>query len=83
MRQRWRTRPLRWLPTTTVGMKNTRMFLRRWCSRFLRSNTDGARALVKAAVPIIGALEAPFPSGVHTALEHAISHRTYRIAIPL
>ena len=39
----------------------------------LRSNTDGARALVKAAVPIIGALEAPFPSGVHTALEHAIT----------
>ena len=39
----------------------------------LRSNTDGARALIKAAVPIIGALEAPFPSGVHTALEHAIA----------
>ncbi len=39
----------------------------------LRSNTDGARALVKAAVPIIGALDAPFPSGVHTALEHAIA----------
>ena len=39
----------------------------------LRSNTDGARALVKAAVPVIGALHAPFPSGVHTALEHAIA----------
>ena len=39
----------------------------------LRSNTDGARALIKAAVPMIGALEAPFPSGVHTALEHAIA----------
>jgi len=39
----------------------------------LRSNTDGARALVKAAVPVIGALDAPFPSGVHTALEHAIA----------
>ena len=39
----------------------------------LRGNTEGARELVKAAIPIIGALESPFPSGVHTALEHAIA----------
>ena len=39
----------------------------------LRQNSDNARELVRAAIPIIGALEAPFPSGVHTALEHAIA----------
>ncbi len=39
----------------------------------LRNNIQGARDLIRAAVPIIGALEAPFPSGVHTALEHAIA----------
>ena len=39
----------------------------------LRGNTEGARELVKAAIPIIGALESPFASGVHAALEHAIA----------
>ena len=40
---------------------------------FLRRNTENARRLVAAAIPVIGSLEAPFPSGVHTALEHAIA----------
>ena len=40
---------------------------------FLRRNTQNAQRLVAAAIPVIGALEAPFPSGVHTALEHAIA----------
>ena len=39
----------------------------------LRSNTENARRLVAAAIPVIGSLDAPFPSGVHTALEHAIA----------
>ena len=39
----------------------------------LRGNAEGARELVKVAIPIIGALESPFASGVHTALEHAIA----------
>lgn len=41
--------------------------------KFLRQNAENARQLVAAAIPIVGALEAPFPSGVHTALEHAIA----------
>ena len=46
---------------------------------FLRQNTENARRLVAAAIPIIGGLQAPFPSGVHTALEHAIATApTYR-----
>ena len=40
---------------------------------FLRQNTENARRLVAAAIPVIGDLQAPFPSGVHTALEHAIA----------
>ena len=40
---------------------------------FLRRNTENAQRLVAAAIPVIGSLEAPFPSGVHTALEHAIA----------
>ena len=40
---------------------------------FLRRNTENARRLVAAAIPVIGSLKAPFPSGVHTALEHAIA----------
>ena len=40
---------------------------------FLRQNTENAKKLVATAIPIIGALEAPFSSGVHTALEHAIA----------
>ena len=45
----------------------------------LKQNSENARKLVAAAIPIIGALEAPFPSGVHTALEHAIATApTYR-----
>lgn len=39
----------------------------------LHANSDKARSLVAAAIPIVGALESPFPSGVHTALEHAIA----------
>ncbi len=39
----------------------------------LHRNAENARRLVAAAIPIIGALQAPFPSGVHTALEHAIA----------
>ncbi len=40
---------------------------------FLQQNSENARKLVAAAISIIGTLEAPFPSGVHTALEHAIA----------
>ncbi len=40
---------------------------------FLRQNSENAKKLVATAIPIIGALKAPFPSGVHTALEHAIA----------
>ena len=39
----------------------------------LRQNSEKARELVRAAIPVIGSLGAPFPSGVHTALEHAIA----------
>ena len=40
---------------------------------FLRQNSENAKKLVAAAIPVIGKLQAPFPSGVHTALEHAIA----------
>ncbi len=40
---------------------------------FLHQNSENARKLVAAAIPIVGALDAPFPSGVHTSLEHAIA----------
>ena len=40
---------------------------------YLQRNTENARKLVAASIPIIGKLQAPFPSGVHTALEHAIA----------
>ena len=40
---------------------------------FLRQNSENAKKLVATAIPIIGELQAPFPSGVHTALEHAIA----------
>ena len=39
----------------------------------LHQNSENARRLVTTAIPIIGNLKAPFPSGVHTALEHAIA----------
>ena len=39
----------------------------------LKQNTVNAKKLVASAIPIIGSLDAPFPSGVHTALEHAIA----------
>ena len=39
----------------------------------LRQNSENAKKLLATAIPIIGALEAPFPSGVHTSLEHAIA----------
>ncbi len=40
---------------------------------YLKRNTENARKLVAASIPIIGELQAPFPSGAHTALEHAIA----------
>ena len=40
---------------------------------FLKRNTENAKKLVAAAIPIVGKLRAPFPSGVQTALEHAIA----------
>ncbi|MEK9675605.1 MAG: S-methyl-5'-thioadenosine phosphorylase [Chloroflexota bacterium] len=39
----------------------------------LHSNTVHAKELVSAIVPKLGALEAPFESGAHTSLEHAIA----------
>ena len=39
----------------------------------LRANSGKARSLVRAAIPAVGALQAPFPSGVHTALRHAVA----------
>ena len=39
----------------------------------LHQNADKARALVRVAVPALGALKAPFPSGVHTSLRHAVA----------
>ncbi len=39
----------------------------------LKTNTVHARDLIKALVPKLAALEAPFESGAHTALEHAIA----------
>jgi len=39
----------------------------------LQSNTVHAKKLLKALVPKLAALEAPFESGVHTSLEHAIA----------
>lgn len=39
----------------------------------LHQNSENARRLIAASIPIIGSLKAPFPSGVHTALEHAIA----------
>ena len=39
----------------------------------LHDNSDKARSLVSAAIPVVGALKAPFPSGVHTALTNAIA----------
>ncbi len=39
----------------------------------LKKNSQRARELIIAATPTVGALKAPFESGVHTALEHAIA----------
>ena len=39
----------------------------------LRSNNVRAQELIKAIVPNLGALQAPFESGVHESLEHAIA----------
>ncbi len=39
----------------------------------LKTNTVHAKELIKALVPKLAALEAPFDSGAHTALEHAIA----------
>ncbi|NQW21435.1 MAG: S-methyl-5'-thioadenosine phosphorylase [Chloroflexi bacterium] len=39
----------------------------------LKTNTVHAKQLIKALVPKLAALEAPFESGAHTSLEHAIA----------
>jgi len=39
----------------------------------LKTNTVHAKDLIKALVPKLAALEAPFDSGAHTSLEHAIA----------
>jgi 5'-methylthioadenosine phosphorylase len=39
----------------------------------LKTNTVHAKDLIRAIVPELAALEAPFESGAHTALEHAIA----------
>ena len=39
----------------------------------LKTNTIHAKQLIKALVPKLAALQAPFPSGTHTPLEHAIA----------
>jgi 5'-methylthioadenosine phosphorylase len=39
----------------------------------LKTNTVHAKDLIKALVPKLAALEAPFESGAHTALEHAVA----------
>ena len=39
----------------------------------LKTNTVHATDLIKALVPKLAALEAPFESGAHTALDHAIA----------
>lgn len=39
----------------------------------LAQNSAKARDVVSAAIPVISKLDAPFESGVHTALEHAIA----------
>ena len=53
----------------------------------LRANTDHARALAAAAVPLVTALPSPCPSGCHRALEHAIAtapdHRDPRMVAKL
>ncbi|MDA1280897.1 MAG: S-methyl-5'-thioadenosine phosphorylase [Chloroflexi bacterium] len=39
----------------------------------LKTNTAHARELIKAIVPKLASIRAPFDSGVHTSLEHAIA----------
>ncbi|HIF71564.1 MAG TPA: S-methyl-5'-thioadenosine phosphorylase [Dehalococcoidia bacterium] len=39
----------------------------------LKTNTVHAKELIKAFVPKLAALEVPFDSGAHTALEHAVA----------
>ena len=39
----------------------------------LHQNSERARQLVRAAIPAIGNLQAPFSSGVHRVLDHAIA----------
>ena len=38
----------------------------------LKTNTIHAKELIKAIIPKLASLEAPFESGAHTALEHAV-----------
>jgi len=39
----------------------------------LQNNSEHAKELIKALVPRLGALQAPFKSGAHESLEHAIA----------
>ncbi len=39
----------------------------------LYENGQRARDLIRATIPVVGNLSAPFPSGTHRALEHAIA----------
>jgi 5'-methylthioadenosine phosphorylase len=39
----------------------------------LKTNTVHAKDLIKALVPKLAAVEAPFDSGAHTSLEHAVA----------
>ena len=39
----------------------------------LHANSDTARNLVRAVIPAVGALQAPFASGAHTALRNAVA----------
>jgi len=39
----------------------------------LQNNSENAKELIKALIPKLGALQAPFKSGAHKSLEHAIA----------
>ena len=53
----------------------------------LKTNTIHAKELIKAIIPKLASLEAPFESGAHTALEHAVvtapEHRDPEIVVKL
>ena len=53
----------------------------------LKTNTIHAKQLIKALVTKLAALQAPFPSGTHTSLEHAIAtspeHRDHELEAKL